>query len=241
MRFLVGAGFGLGLLLTLRAAVSLRPLQSLRSVLAQVESNDAQTLWAARIGGAAVVSLLGGAVTSSPSGSVFGLAVGAVAGDRLLRSAIRSRAREAELRQRLLMPQFLDLMTISVGSGLALRAAVAVAVSHAHPAVAEPWLALTRDHTGRRPLAAWLDDIVRSHGPGSRVASQLLIASERGTPLADVLFSLAAELRAESRRELLERAAKKDVQMMLPVVFGILPSITAIAMYPALTTLSALN
>ena len=36
-------------------------------------------------------------------------------------------------------------------------------------------------------------------------------------------------------------AAKKDVQMMLPVVFGILPSITAIALFPAVGSLTALS
>jgi tight adherence protein C len=71
-----------------------------------------------------------------------------------------------------------------------------------------------------------------------RISRTLLIAQERGTPIAQTLNALSAEIRSETRRQLLEIAAKKDVTMMVPVVFGILPSITAIALYPAFISLS---
>ena len=71
-----------------------------------------------------------------------------------------------------------------------------------------------------------------------RISRTLLISQERGTPIAQTLQSLSGEIRSETRRQLLEIAAKKDVAMMVPVVFGILPSITAIALYPAFISLS---
>jgi tight adherence protein C len=73
-----------------------------------------------------------------------------------------------------------------------------------------------------------------------RVSRSLLIAQERGTPIQQTLQGLSNEIRSETRRQLLEIAAKKDVSMMVPVVFGILPSITAIALYPAFISISTM-
>jgi len=44
------------------------------------------------------------------------------------------------------------------------------------------------------------------------------VATERGTPLVDVLHAQAADVREAGRRELLETGARKEVLMMVPVV-----------------------
>jgi tight adherence protein C len=67
-----------------------------------------------------------------------------------------------------------------------------------------------------------------------------VIAVERGTPMLPMLDSFAADIRSNNQRKLLEKAAQKEVWMMIPVVFGILPAVTAVAVFPALTTLSQL-
>ena len=45
------------------------------------------------------------------------------------------------------------------------------------------------------------------------------MAVERGTPLAEVLRAQAADVREMSKRALLEAGGKKEISMMLPVVF----------------------
>lgn len=198
---------------------------------------------AVAVAGAAVSALAAGWLLRSP---VF-VPIAAMAGAFAARAASRSQAKLAaqstRLQQKLLLPQFLDMVLIGVGAGLALRPAIGLATSHAHELVAREWRPIAQDVGGSKSLANWLDDLVRAQpdAPMSRVANHLLIATERGTPLTDALAGLSQEFRAESRRELLEMAARKDVQMMLPVVFGILPSVTVVALYPALTTLSALS
>ncbi len=77
--------------------------------------------------------------------------------------------------------------------------------------------------------------------PFSRFVQGLVVAIERGTPLADVLRAQAADVREYSKRSLLEAGGKKEVQMMAPVVFLILPVTVLFALYPGLVTLVSLS
>ena len=64
------------------------------------------------------------------------------------------------------------------------------------------------------------------------------MAVERGTPLADVLHAQAADVREAGRRQLIETAARKEVFMMVPVVFLILPVTVMFAFWPGFIGLS---
>jgi tight adherence protein C len=68
----------------------------------------------------------------------------------------------------------------------------------------------------------------------SRFADGIAVATERGTPMAEVLRAQAADARAAGRRRLLEKAGRKEVLMLVPVVFFILPIVVVIALYPGL-------
>lgn len=73
-----------------------------------------------------------------------------------------------------------------------------------------------------------------------RFVSGLVIAIERGTPLSGVLRAQAADARNEQRQHLIELAGKKDVVMLVPVVFFILPTVIVIALFPAMRGLEVL-
>lgn len=73
-----------------------------------------------------------------------------------------------------------------------------------------------------------------------RFVSGLVIALERGTPLSGVLRAQAADTRNEQRQQLIELAGKKDVVMLVPVVFFILPTVIVIALFPAMRGLEVL-
>ncbi|MGI8646546.1 MAG: type II secretion system F family protein [Nocardioides sp.] len=66
----------------------------------------------------------------------------------------------------------------------------------------------------------------------ARFAQGIAVAVERGTPLADVLHAQAADVREAGRRELIEVAARKEVFMMVPVVFLVLPVTILFAFWP---------
>lgn len=52
--------------------------------------------------------------------------------------------------------------------------------------------------------------------------------------MADVLRAQAADARASGRRQLIERAGRKEILMLVPVVFLILPIVVVIALFPGL-------
>ncbi|MEZ5096807.1 MAG: type II secretion system F family protein [Nocardioides sp.] len=72
----------------------------------------------------------------------------------------------------------------------------------------------------------------------ARFADGVAVAVERGTPLAEVLHAQAADVREAGRRELIETAARKEVLMMVPVVFLVLPVTVLFAFYPGVVGLS---
>ena len=72
----------------------------------------------------------------------------------------------------------------------------------------------------------------------SRFAQGIAVAVERGTPLADVLHAQADDVREAGRRDLIETAARKEVLMMVPVVFLVLPVTVLFAFWPGVVGLS---
>ncbi len=109
---------------------------------------------------------------------------------------------------------------------------------------------LTRDLQGVLDEAKASKPITRALGelaerttlePFSRFIQGLLVAIERGTPLADVLRAQATDVREFSKRALLEAGGRKELQMMVPVVFLILPVTVLFALYPGLLTLVSLT
>ena len=81
-----------------------------------------------------------------------------------------------------------------------------------------------RDRTRLEPLARFLDGMA--------------VAIERGTPLAEVLRAQAADVRELGKRQLLESGGKKEIAMMVPVVFLVLPITILFALYPGLIAIT---
>ena len=79
------------------------------------------------------------------------------------------------------------------------------------------------DRTGLTSLRRFVDGIV--------------VAVERGTPLADVLRAQAQDVREAGRRAVMEEGGKKEIAMMVPVVFLVLPVTVLFAVYPGFTFL----
>ena len=60
----------------------------------------------------------------------------------------------------------------------------------------------------------------------------MIVAVERGTPLAEVLRAQAQDVREEGRRAVMEEGGKKEIAMMIPVVFLVLPITVLFALFP---------
>jgi len=74
----------------------------------------------------------------------------------------------------------------------------------------------------------------------ARFIDGLLVAIERGTPLAEVLRAQAADVREAGKRRLLEAGGRKEIAMMVPVVFLVLPVTVLFALFPGLSSIVSL-
>lgn len=80
------------------------------------------------------------------------------------------------------------------------------------------------DRTGIPSLARFVDGVV--------------IAIERGTPLADVMRAQAQDARDSSKQQLIELGGRRELAMMVPVVFLVLPVTVLFAIFPGLHVLN---
>ncbi|WP_221585209.1 type II secretion system F family protein [Microbacterium sp. G2-8] len=71
----------------------------------------------------------------------------------------------------------------------------------------------------------------------TRAIDHTVAAIDRGTPLAQTLQSQAADAREDAKRTLIEAAGRKEVAMMIPLVFGLLPLSVVFAIYPGVAML----
>ncbi len=102
-------------------------------------------------------------------------------------------------------------------------------------------VALAQARAGATLVSALEDLAARTSLPTlARFVDGVAVAVERGTPLADVLRAQAVDVREASKRALLESGGKKEVAMMVPVVFFILPVTMLFALFPGFVSLRLL-
>jgi len=68
----------------------------------------------------------------------------------------------------------------------------------------------------------------------TRSTDQLVAAIDRGAPLAHVLQAQALDAREDAKRTLIERAGRKEIYMLFPLVFLILPLSVLFAVFPGI-------
>ncbi|MGV9193348.1 type II secretion system F family protein [Microbacterium sp. MC2] len=162
-------------------------------------------------------------------------AVGAVGYDLRLTSAVRRRtARIAEE-----LPTVLEFLALCLAAGEGLRDALRrVGEVGSGELTREVRRAVLATGTGSS-LADALGDLARRLDvPAlSRATDQLTAAIERGAPLAQVLQAQAADVREDAKRDLIEQAGKKEIAMLLPLVFLILPLSVVFAVFPGVVML----
>ncbi len=102
-------------------------------------------------------------------------------------------------------------------------------------------LALAQARAGATLVSALEDLAARTSLPTlARFVDGVAVAVERGTPLAEVLRAQAVDVREAGKRALLESGGKKEVAMMVPVVFFILPVTMLFALFPGFVSLRLL-
>lgn len=167
---------------------------------------------------------------------VVGFGCGVMLRDHQLSSQVSRREREILLE----FPTVAELLALAVAAGESPVAALDRVVSRSHGQLSRDLeRVLGRIRTGE-PVAHAFDRLAASTGLPlvARFASGVSVAMERGTPLADVLHAQAADVREAGRRQLIESAARKEVAMMAPVVFLVLPVTILFAFFPGVIGLN---
>jgi tight adherence protein C len=167
----------------------------------------------------------------------FALALAGVLGrDRWLSAQVARR----ESRMLAEFPTVAELLALAVGAGEGAVAALErVARLAGGDLAAELRRALADAHAGASLVSALESMAARTSLPVlARFVDGMAIAVERGTPLADVLRAQAVDVREQGRRRLLEAGGRKEIAMLLPVVFLVLPVTVVFALFPGFYNLS---
>lgn len=137
------------------------------------------------------------------------------------------------------LPTVLEFMTLSLSAGEGILDAIRRISRISHGELAAELSMVVGDVNSGLPLADSLIGLSSDlHVPPlTRAIEQMTGALERGTPLAEVLRAQAQDARDDAKRELIELSGKKEVAMLLPLVFLILPTTIAIAIFPGIFVL----
>ena len=195
-----------------------------------------QVLWGlAGFGGAAALTLVVAPRSPGRTVPLLVLCLVAFAAGVLLREN-RLTAQAAERERRILaqFPTVAELLALAVGAGEGPVAALDRVAARCRGEMGDEIHRVLADVRTGAPVAAALDAwAARSGLPAvARFAEAMAVAVDRGTPLAAVLHAQAADAREAGRRALIETGARREVLMMVPVVFLVLPITILFAFWP---------
>ncbi|UZX03880.1 type II secretion system protein F [Arthrobacter sp. CDRTa11] len=209
---------------------------------APVDFRAEQLLWAAA---GFVVSLAGvvlGAVAGRFSPVLAVIAVlGSTLGGFMLRDywlGVQISKRESRMMAE--FPSLAELMALAVSAGESATGALDRVCRSARGELAGEFAKILSETRAGKPLVAALQEFsARTDlGPLVRFVDGVIVAVERGTPLADVLRAQAQDVRDNAKRELMESAGRKEIAMMVPLVFGVLPLTVVFAVFPGIAAIS---
>ena len=166
---------------------------------------------------------------------VLGAVCGVLLRDYLLGAEIKRRA----ARMAREFPTVADLLALAVAAGESPIAAMERVARTSSGALPDEFAATVADIRAGTSISQALASLA-SRTPLeslSRFGEGVAIAIERGTPLADVLRAQAQDAREAAKRELMETAGQREIMMLVPVVFFVLPLVILFAIFPGLAVL----
>jgi tight adherence protein C len=203
---------------------------------------DAERVLAAKsLAGLGLASVVGGILLVSGSalqallwGAAFGV-FGFFLPDLLLTN--KSQHRSEAIRRAL--PDSIDLLTISVESGLAFDASLAQVARNTDGPLADEFTRVLKEiqiGSSRSDALRGLSE--RTDVEDLRIFLNSMVQAEKlGIPIADVLRIQAAEMRLKRSQRIEEQAMKLPVKLVFPVMLGIMPSIFIIILGPAVLSI----
>jgi tight adherence protein C len=165
----------------------------------------------------------------------FGALLGYILPDFWLSRRIRARQR-AIVR---MIPEMLDLLTISIQAGLGLDAALSRVTERLEgPLPNEFRRALLEIRLGKTRREALRNILSRTDSrPLTNLISGIIQAEQLGVPISRVLILQSEQLRIEQRQRIEEQAAQASIKMLFPIIGCMFPAIWAVTFAPLLITM----
>ncbi len=136
----------------------------------------------------------------------------------------------------LMIPDTLDLLTISVRAGLGFDAALGKVVEKLKGPLSDEFRrALAEVRVGKARRDALRDIVPRTEvGPLTNFIGAIIQAEQLGVSISKVLQVQSEQLRIERRQRAEEQAAKAPIKMLFPLVGCIFPSLFIVILGPAI-------
>ncbi|MEO7752589.1 MAG: type II secretion system F family protein [Terracoccus sp.] len=154
--------------------------------------------------------------------------------------ALSRAATRREAKMLIEFPTVAELLALAVSAGEGAAGALERVCRLSHGELSDELRRCLADARAGANLPTALQGLAERTGlPSlSRFVDGIIVAVQRGTPLAEVLRAQAQDVREDGRRTLMEQGGKKEILMMIPVVFLILPVTVLFAVYPGIDFLS---
>ena len=170
-----------------------------------------------------------------PVGAGFGL-IGALLGYTIPEFWLGGRVKKRQKAILMMIPDALDLLTISVRAGLGFDAALAKVVEKLQGPLSDEFRrALAEVRVGKARRDALRDIVARTEvGPLTNFIGAIIQAEQLGVSISKVLQVQSEQLRIERRQRAEEMAAKAPIKMLFPLVGCIFPSLFIVILGPAI-------
>lgn len=179
-----------------------------------------------------VVGLLGFPFPINYLFGIIGLLFGYTAPEFWLGGRVKKRQKAILL----MIPDTLDLLTISVRAGLGFDAALGKVVEKLKGPLSEEFRrAMAEVRVGKARRDALRDIVPRTEvGPLTNFIGAIIQAEQLGVSISKVLQVQSEQLRIERRQRAEEQAAKAPIKMLFPLVGCIFPSLFIVILGPAI-------
>lgn len=168
-------------------------------------------------------------------GVLMGL-VGAMFGYTIPEFWLGGRVKKRQHAILLMIPDALDLLTISVRAGLGFDAALGKVVEKLPGPLSDEFRrALAEVRVGKQRREALRDIVARTEvAPLTNFIGAIIQAEQLGVSISKVLQVQSEQLRIERRQRAEEQAAKAPIKMLFPLVGCIFPSLFIVILGPAI-------
>jgi tight adherence protein C len=186
------------------------------------------TIWLLGLAGAATAAI----ALLAAGAAIFGWVVPSI----VLSRRARSRLEQIDYA----LPELIDLLIVTLESGVAFAAALRIAADRLEgPLGDEVRLTIQEQSLGLGMGEALENWLTRCDTPSVRSFVRSMVQGEAlGVSIGQILRNLAVEMRARRKQAIEERAQKAPIKILFPLVFLIFPAMFLIILGPVMYTLS---